>query len=522
MNARTGEILVVIVLVALLVGLSPAADFGKYEHSDNERIFPAANSDSNGPRLKLLSDFYAGIEIAGVSGGDYHFRTARQVQFDILKLEQWFIHFEIQEISLFDSSPRQLDHSIQYFSAGWETDDGRIGLFWDHTCNNPVRKLPDGTSNVIRWNEIGIGYETTGMRPGHENDGIEFDYSSQWLHKLNWNVSFSRVWMRNENNYDYMFKLGIRDDVLRIANHVFFAQLKFNAINSGRGTDLDPSVEVGDRICFGKNLRLVPFVSYERFNDWYGLDAEEEFFFYGLRLEAALGPDNSNDLQQNKTQKDSIFSSNGPPFRFHVIGGYNTNLKGALKRSRSSDVYIDLDLLKFDDDKLLTLNTYAGILTPSGGFEIQSVNYKIGPSLKIDLADYYLRLFHSYSCLYGVEQSGVIRNYNLLGAEIANDNQLNWSLQAVVYLSTTNFDYHSHLQGTLGYDLFARGITPYINGSLVHLFGDDSVSGNAIEGGLKIPGKAGTFIIYLRQEDSFNVFRFGEGEQRWFGFRLIF
>jgi hypothetical protein len=142
--------------------------------------------------------------------------------------------------------------------------------------------------------------------------------------------------------------------------------------------------------------------------------------------------------------------------------------------------------------------------------------------LKIDFADYYLRLFHSYSCLYGVEQSGVIRNYNLLGAELAKDAQLSWSLQAAAYPSTTNFDYDAHLQASLGYDLYAKGITPYLNGSLIYLIGDDSVTGNALEAGLKIPGKAGSFVVYLRQEDSFNVFRFGEGEQRWLGFRLVF
>lgn len=508
MNAGTGKNLVGIIVFASFVGVCPAADL--------------SINDSNGPELKLLTDVQAGIEIAGVSGGDYDLRTARQLQFDILRFDRWFMHFEIQEISLFDPSPSQLDHTIGYFSAGWETDSGRFGLFWDHTCNNPARDLPDGTSNVIRWNEIGIGYETTGMRLGHENDSIDFDSSSQWLHKFDWNVSFSGVWMRNENDYDYMFKFGFRDDFLRIDNHVFYAQFKLNTINSDRGTDFDPSVELGDRIRLAKNLRLVPYVSYERFNDWYGLDAEEEFFFFGLRLEAALGPDNSDDLPQSKTKKDSSFSSNESPLRFHVTGGYNTNLQGTHKSSRSSDLSIDLDLLEFDDDKLLTLNTYAGILTPSGGVEIQNVNYKIGPSLKIDFADYYLRLFHSYSALYGVEQSGVIRNYNLLGAELAKDAQLSWSLQAAAYPSTTNFDYSSHLQASLGYDLYAKGITPYLNGSLIYLIGDDSVTGNALEGGLKIPGKAGSFIVYLRQEDSFNVFRFGQGEQRWLGFRLVF
>jgi hypothetical protein len=508
MSAGTGKILAAIIVFASLVGLCHAADLN--------------NNDSNGPELKLLTDVQAGIGIAGVSGGDYDFRTDRQVQFDILQLDQWFMHFEIQEISIFDPSPSQMDHTIGYISAGWETGKGRLGIFWDHTCNNPTREFPEGKNNVIRWNEIGIGHETHGMRLGHENDGIDFDSSSKWLHKIDFSASFSRVWMRHENDYDYMFKLGIRDDAFRIANHVFYAQFKLNTINSGRGTDFDPSIELGDRIRLTKNLRLVPFLAYERFNGWYGLDAEEEFFLYGLRLQAALGPDNSDGLRQNKPPVDSSFSSNESPVKFHIIGGYNTNIQGTHKDSRSSDLFIDMDFLEFDDNKLLTLNTYAGILTPSGAFEIQNVNYKIGPSLKIDIADYYLRLFHSYSVLYGVDQSGVIRNYNLLGAELAKDARLSWLLQAVAYPTTTHFDYDARLQATLGYDLYPKMFTPYINGSLAYLVGDDSVTGNALEAGLKIPGSLGTFVVYLRQEDSFDVFRFGEGEQRWFGFRLVF
>jgi hypothetical protein len=296
--------------------------------------------------------------------------------------------------------------------------------------------------------------------------------------------------------------------------------LQSNAIYDDRGTNLDPLVEAGDRILLGKNVCLVPFVSYERFNDWYGLDEGEDFFLAGLRLEASLGPENSG----NSSKSSSGLEDNRPEkaLRFHVNGGYNVNLHGTHKKSRSSDLYIDLDLLKFDDNKVLTINTYAGILTEHGAFDIQNVSYKIGPSLKIDLADYYLRLFHSYACLYGVDYEGVIRNYNLLGAQIGRDAQLSWNLLGAVYPSTTNFDYYSDLQGTVGYDFYDKGITPYVIGSLNYLLGDDSVFGNALEGGLKIPGSAGTFIAYLRLEDSFDVFRFGEGSQTWLGFRFVF
>jgi hypothetical protein len=481
-------------------------------------------------QLKLLTDVHAGIEAAAVQGGDYGLKTSRELQFDILRSNDFFIHFGIQENSIFDYSPSQIDHTIQYISAGYERNNGRIGLFWDHTCNNPSKDLPAGKFNEIRWNEIGIGYETTGMRLGHRNDDINFDDKSYWLHNINWSAAFSKVWMKHENDYDFMLKLGIRDDFLKIENHIFYALARTNAIYDDRGINWSPSVEIGDRFRLAKNVNLVPFVSYERFYDWYGLSDSEDFYLAGLRLEASLGPDNSGGLSKNSGYFDNDkFSSrkNARPddkqIRFHINGGYNVNLDGSHKESRSSDLNIDMDILRFDDNKILTINTYAGILTEPGAFEVQSINYKAGPSLCIDMNDYYLRFFHSYSCLYGADYDGVIRKYNLVGAEVGSDAQLRWLLQGAAYPATTRFDYDAHLHAALGYD-FDSGefITPYLDGALKHLFGDNQEFGHALEGGLKFRGELGNFVLYLRLEKSFDVFRFGEGRQTWCGFRFVF
>ncbi|MBN2020925.1 MAG: hypothetical protein JW749_11965 [Sedimentisphaerales bacterium] len=508
MNARMRKIAVFIVVAILPAGVCKAGDVNQPDPNE----------------IKLLTDVYAGIGIAGTKGGDYGLQTTRKMHFDIMNVQEWFLHLGFEEISLYDYSPSQMFHVIGYISGGFETDKGRFSLFWDHTCHNPVRQFPENKKNVIRWNELGIGYETTGMRFGHENDGIDFDNSSEWLRQLNWKASLANVWMRHKNDYDYMFKFGIRDDFLRIRNNIFYVQFKLDTIYDDRGTNFNYFVEAGDRMLLTRNISFVPFVSYESYNDWYGMDDGEDFFFYGLRLEAALEADSSlkNVFEENKSQREPVFSSAEPTFRFNVSAGYNTNLQGTHKDSRSSDVFFDLDILKFGDDKVLTLNTYAGIHTPTGAFNIRSVVYKIGPSLKIDLDEYYLRFLHTYSCLYGYEHSGVIRNYNFLGAEIGKDAQLSWNFGAGVFPTTTRFDYDALLRATLGYDFSTDGITPYINSSLIYLIGDDSVTGNALEGGLKIPSRDGSFIVYLRQENSFDVFRFGKGEQRWLGLRLVF
>lgn len=520
----------VIGLGILIAGVGWAVEFEKDGPSVNEH-FPSKVADKsfavNEPEMEILTDPQVSLEFAGVQGDDYRFKAGRQVQFDILRLEDLFVHFAIQEKSLFDYSPSQLDHSIEYFGIGYKTTNGRIKLFWDHTCNNASRQLAENQRNDIHWNEIGIGYETTGMRLGHKNNGINFDTASMWLNRINWRASLSKVWMRTDNDYDYILKLGFRDDVLRVNNNVFYLQCDLNSIYDDRSLSYNPAVEIGDRIRIGRKACLSPFLSYEHFHDWYALGKGEDIFLAGIRLEMELGARNSKaftghvgSLEKEMSRVTSEFSEEEFP-RFIMQGGYNVNVRGEKKKCRSSDLNVDVDILRLDHNKILTLNTYAGLLTDPGAFDIQNLNYRIGPSLGIELEALDLKLFHSYSCLYGVEHNERIKDYNLLGIEIGKADQLTWSLQGSVYASTHNFDYSGDLLTGAGYDFYKNeAITPYIHGAVHALLGSDAQFGQSLETGLKIEGKEGSFSVYLRWQNDFDIFRFGEGRQMWFGFKV--
>ena len=282
---------------------------------------------------------------------------------------------------------------------------------------------------------------------GHKNDRIKFDSGSEWLNNINWKASISRVWMRRENDYEYMLKLGARDDIFRRGNQVFYTQLDLNLVHDDRGVNLNPSVEIGNRICLNKNACLTPFVCYEHFHDWYRLGKGEDIFSAGLRLEMGLGREASGSFLNSRKSEISgneKATNDFPDYeedqipKFHIWGGYNTNIYGNKKSCRSSDLAVDVDLLKLGYNKTLALNTYAGIITEPGAFDIHNIDYKIGPSLKIDLADFDLRLFHTYRCLYGIEDEGLIKSYNIFGLEMSNEGQLSWIAQAGVYLSTHN------------------------------------------------------------------------------------
>ena len=467
--------------------------------------------------VSFLPDVNASIEAAEVNGGDYNARVIRKIEFDAFRIRDWFFHIGFQEESLFDPSPSQLDHELEYLGIGYNTANGRIKLLWDHTCNNPSRKLPKDKINGIHWNELGIGYETAGMMLGHKNDGIKFSSGLERLNNINWRASLSKIWMRTENEYEWMLKLGIRDDVFRIGNQVFYVQLGLNSIYDDRGINQDHFLEAGDRIRFNENCSLNPFVSYKHFHDWYSFEEGEDFVSIGIRLELGLSRENPNNFPSPVKTRLSWAPE------FHITGGY-TNIIDHENYGHSSDVTIDLYLLELDPDKSLGLHTYTGILTLPNDLNPYIVRYDIGPYLEIDLGNFNLGIYHRYSCLYGIDYIGVIRDYNLLGLELRDNNasNLNWDAKIGVYPSKKDFDYRCDLQGSLEYNLYEEGVTPYIHCSSHYLQGNSSVFGSAIEGGIKAPGKAGTFSAYLCHQDDFDVFRFGRGAQTLFGLRIQF
>ena len=523
MNTYLKTLLASLVLVTLLVGFSGAAhpappDISANQPSASSECCKSRHSEGKGNgSLELLTNVSAAIEAAGVSGGDYDARITRNLRFDALRIRAWTLHFSIREESFLDPSPKQLDHEFTYIAGGYQTPHGRIKLFWDHTCYNPSRKLTDEEKNGIHWNELGIGYETTGMMPGHKNEGITFDSDSEWLHSINWRASVSKIWMKTENDYEWIGKISIRDDVFRLVNHVFYVQLGLNSIYDDRGFTQSYFFEIGDRICFHQTVWLTPFLSYEHFHDWYGLGEGENFFFAGLRLEMGLGHEKPKNTSDQPIQNISWAPE------FHITGGYATILDNE-HYGHSSDFALDLDLIKLKHDKILSLNTYVGILTIPDDLNPYIIQYQVGPSLQLALDNSELRIFYSYSCLYGVDYTGVMRSYNLVGLELKNRCTSHWNWNATIggYPSTKDFDYWGDLQGGVDYLFRKEGITPYMDCSVRYLQGDSSELGYALEAGVKIPYRRGSGRLYIRWQDDVDVFRYGKGTQTLLGIRFRF
>jgi hypothetical protein len=521
------KLLASIGLAALSFGLCcPAHADTRYTSANKTGVLPeiylsGQNRGKGDFSVNPLTDVNIAIEAAGVSGGDYSASITREVQFDALRIMNWFLHFGYRELSLLDPSPSQIDHELEYLGIGYETAHGRIKLFWDHTCNNPSRKLPQEKRNDIHWNELGIGYETTGMRLGHKNDGIEFDSGFGWLNNINWRASLSKIWQRSENEYEWILKFGLRNDVFKWFNQVFYIQLEVDSTYDERGIRLNPFVEIGDRIRLNENISLIPFVSYGHFHDWYSLGEGEDFFLAGLGLEMGLG----HEKPDNFSNPDKLRMSWTP--RIHINGGY-ASIVSHEDYGYSSDVNFDLDILRLGQNKTFSLNSCVGILTLPDDLNPYLVVYEIGPSLEIDLDIFDMRIFHSYSSLYGLTDTGVIRDYHLLGSELKNNYPFhwnlnwNWNVQIGGYPSTKDFDFWSDLRGSLGLNFRIKKITPYIHCSGHYLLGRGSVFGYAIESGGKIPGKSGDLRLYVSFQDDFDVFKFARGKQTLLGFTCEF
>ena len=518
MNGYFNKLLTGISLVALSFGFIGNSNPAMLDKSPQkpEVLLGSQESKKDTP-FGFLTNVNASIEVAGISGGEYIAKMIRRLQFDVLRIKNWTLHFSIQEQSLFDPSPIQLDHEITYLGIGHQTDDHRITFFWDHTCYNPSRKVPKNRRNDIHWNELGIKYETTSMMPGHKNDGIKSNSGSEWLNSINWRTSLSKIWMKSENDYEYIGKIDLRYDIFRYGRQVIHLQPGFNVIYDNRGFNQDYRLEMGDRIFLNKNIYLTPLLSYECFHDWYDLGEGENFFLAGLRLEMGLDHENTNsfsDIEKTNTHWTP---------KFHVVGSY-TNIFNNDNFGHSSDVAFDLDLFRLDQDKRLRLNTYVGVLTPPDDFNPFRIKYGIGPFLEINSDSFDIKIFHYYSCLYDHEEKGVRKDYNLFGLEIKDNNALHWKWNGGigVYPTTKNFDYRGDLQGSVGYDFYKRGISPYVNCSGHYLQGDTPLFGDAIEAGVIIPGATGTFSIYLRLQDDFDVFRYGKGKQTLLGIKFKF
>ncbi len=483
--------------------------------NNQEELKAGKRAEKSDRWLEVLTDISVSLEAAGIYKGDYQAKTQREVQFDALRIKGLHIHFGLREDILFNGSPEQIDHIINYIRAGYEIFNGRIILLWDHTCHNPSRQLKQ--RNEIHWNEVGIGFQTNGMMLGHKDDNISFDASSKWLNTIHWKATFSKIWMRTENDYEWMLKLGARDDVFRKGAHVFYTQSDLELIHDYRGVNFNSNLEVGDRFHLNEYTCLKLFLGYEHYNDWYYLDHREDMFSGGLSLEMGLGGE--GDWIHPPIKKQGI--SRAPDCS--ITGGYSIILDNE-RYGHASDFAFALNLLKPGPDTRLGLNTYVGILTLPGDLNPHWIKYEIGPSLRIDLKEYYLDLVYSYSSLFGVETDRSMKDHHKLGIEIREDMWAHWDIKAglAAYPLTSSFDYDGEVFIDLTLNLSPKGMTFYTDCSLKYLYGSIDHLGYAIESGVTLSGKKGNCNIYWRQQEDIDILKFDEGRQVSLGIRFHF
>lgn len=474
----------------------------------------------------FLPDVAAMVEVGGYvhNTPDYDLRVRRAIHFDLLRSNNWFVCFQFNERDIFGDGPRQYDHKLEYIGFGKELSGrGRLKLFCDHTCNNPPRKYGlDERFNQIHWTEIGIGFETSGMRLGHRSEG-----------QTNYMVSLSRIRRPTNCDYEWAFRLSLRRDAKAVRDHLFYAQFDLKSIYDGRGLTFSPKLEVGNRIQPSKfgNVSLIQFLSYEYQPDALGVDESEGFSMAGMRLEMALAQDGVEKL---RTERISFIP------KLRIEGGYSYIHDN--KYVQSSDVRICTDCFEWAG-KTISANTYVGMLTRSKFGNPYQVKYEIGPSLRFEMDRKELWLNLAYASIYDVDTEESKRSYGRLDIELGNDKDspLSWRIAPGLYLYTHHFDYWGDLAGSVRWDILSRFIgtksseqskrpilegrkaIPYLGIDAHYLIGGDSNLGLAGEAGIIFQGGAGKFIFYLRWQDDIDPFRYGDdARQTMTGVRVEF
>lgn len=204
---------------------------------------------------------------------DFNARGEIELDFELLRLAPWTVFFYTNmnfDARKQDLKPDKVNYSLQYgLTYAWSR------YFLEGFVQNQQRldtNIFRGTQE--RANLAGVRVGTSGMKPGHYNDGISFEGAKfQWLNKWNAQASLAHYFYNRDWQYLWNLAAQVRWDLLRWHRVVPYVQGEVNWRSGGGRTDnaLEYYVEPGLRFHGILDLAL-----YYRFNH-----REDVLFFRG-------------------------------------------------------------------------------------------------------------------------------------------------------------------------------------------------------------------------------------------------
>jgi hypothetical protein len=359
--------------------------------------------------------------------------------------------------------------------------------------------------------------------------------------RISWKLSASRMFLTSKNKYEWTGEAKLRiNSPTRPGGPYLSAGLDW--IYDERGFVVNPGAEVGYQVFLGSGFFSTAFLRWERVHDAdVYLGRMEDFVFFGFEIGRMIPCTETGEEPCNGSGRGI------GEMQIHATGGYaymGTNRDFGYKGD--TRFWLTPPSAWFAGTEV-GLEIFAGITTPPGDLNPNTIVYRAKPSLAWTAKDVTLSVHFEYSrreCVgYKIADKetrekhalGVtVRNHGLAPPEGEGEAPFlpelrfhfdpEWDMTVEVFLKGHRFDFDGEIRGSVALDVVTLDVfAVYFRFNASQLCGGRAPLGYGAETGVRMEGETGTTALYIRFQKDVDPFRFKDNsEQILFGFKFVF
>lgn len=447
---------------------------------------------------------------------NYYGVQRRYMKMDVINIKNFSLGFEFNEETLLgeSGSPHNIRHDLKYGYIRYDHEYASLGIFYDHSCINGMRR----SDMKVGWDVIGLEIQSRNMRINQVNSGIDFSSAEDWefLSAFGYHLYLSRILSSRLLDFDNLGKANIRWDVLRYRNMVPYLQGGVSVFQ-GPGWNGHYSVELGSRFSLS-SVSVSPFLQWQyaqEIDEWPEMKGHS--YMAGIRWHTLAQGESRNHVNK---KYDFFNTMHFEGFYSRILNSENFHYQANMK--------IDTEIFRSEDWRTI-LTTRVNNLTPNDEFRPRYTRFFIEPRLGKESEGRYYELFFRHFSRYCVNvdedefsvEDGVIHS-GLLGIAVGTQgartgyknygidfesyskreflNNYHWHFAGGGYVYDKNYDYYALLESYARWDIFRyKRVVPYLAKIMnIHL-GRDSDSEHFLEAGTRMALKSGLNISYFMQ-----------------------